>query len=243
MSDMVSYGFQDVTPEEKTARVGSVFERVAQKYDVMNDLMSAGTHRLIKDRFVRKLRPRAGERILDMAGGTGDIAFRMVPSGADITVADINPHMLDVGRARAEKRGFTALTFAEQNAETLSFDSASFDAYSIAYGIRNVTDIPAALAEAYRVLRYGGRFMCLEFSRAEWPVFGDAYERITMKLWPRVGAVVAGDEEPYQYLVESIRKFPPMGAFAGMIREAGFSRVSATPIMGGVSAIHMGWKA
>ncbi len=243
MTETVSYGFQEVAPEEKTARVGSVFERVARKYDVMNDLMSAGTHRLVKDRFVARVRPRTKERILDMAGGTGDIAFRMAKSGANITVADINPHMLEVGRGRAEKRGLTDLHWAEENAERLSFEDGSFDAYTIAYGIRNVTDIPAALAEAYRVLKFGGRFWCLEFSRAEWPVFGAAYDRITMKAWPKIGGMVAGDAEPYQYLVESIRRFPPMQEFADMIGAAGFSRVETYPVMGGVSAMHCGWKA
>ncbi|MGB3723871.1 MAG: class I SAM-dependent methyltransferase [Pacificimonas sp.] len=242
MSETVSYGFQEVSPGEKTARVGSVFERVARSYDVMNDLMSGGTHRLVKDRFVARVEPRAGERILDMAGGTGDIAFRMATSGAEITVADINPHMLEVGRARAGKRGLTGLNWAEENAEALSFADAEFDAYTIAYGIRNVTDIPAALREAYRVLNYGGRFCCLEFSRAEWPVFGEVYDRVTMAAWPKIGAMVAGDAEPYQYLVESIRRFPPMAEFAGMIEAAGFSRVATYPVMGGVSAIHVGWK-
>ncbi|MHB9880316.1 class I SAM-dependent methyltransferase [Pacificimonas sp. ICDLI1SI03] len=243
MNDTVSYGFEDVSPEEKTARVGSVFERVAQRYDIMNDLMSGGTHRLLKDRFVSRVRPRPGERILDMAGGTGDIAFRLARSGASVTVADINPHMLSVGKSRAEKRGIADLAWAEENAETLSFPDQLFDAYTIAYGIRNVTDIPAALREAYRVLKYGGRFYCLEFSRAEWPIFGAAYEKMSMALWPRVGGMVAGDQEPYQYLVESIQRFPPMEEFAAMMRDAGFARVAVTPFLGGVSAIHFGWKA
>ena len=242
MDETVSYGFREVAPEEKTALVGSVFERVARRYDLMNDLMSAGTHRVWKNRFVSRVGPRAGERILDMAGGTGDIAFRMARAGADITVADINPAMLEVGRSRAERRGLTGLVFAEENAETLSFADRTFDAYTIAYGIRNVTDIPAALAEAHRVLAYGGRFFCLEFSRAEWPLFGRAYDAATMKLWPRIGAVVAGDAEPYQYLVESIRRFPDMRSFAGMVAKAGFARVSVTPLLGGVGAIHSGWK-
>ncbi|MEM8826133.1 MAG: class I SAM-dependent methyltransferase [Pseudomonadota bacterium] len=239
---MVSYGYQEVAPAEKTARVGSVFERVAGRYDLMNDFMSGGLHRLWKDRFVSLVRPRVGEPILDMAGGTGDIAFRLAAKGADVTVADINPAMLDVGRARAEKRGIDGLEWHEENAEVLSFADRAFTAYTIAFGIRNVTDIPAALAEAYRVLDYGGRFFCLEFSRAEWPVFADVYDAYSMRVVPRIGQAVAGDEEAYRYLVESIRRFPPMPAFAAMIERAGFGRVTARPILGGVVAIHSGWK-
>ena len=159
----VSFGYQDVEPEEKTARVGDVFRSVASRYDLMNDAMSAGLHRLWKDRFVRRVKPRTGDRILDMAGGTGDIAFRLARAGAHVTVADINPAMLEVGMERAVKRHIDGLIWAEENAEKLSFADANFDAYTIAFGIRNVTDIPAALAEAHRVLKRGGRFFCLEF--------------------------------------------------------------------------------
>jgi len=240
--ETVSYGFQEVAPEEKTRRVGSVFARVAARYDLMNDLMSGGLHRLWKDDFVRAVAPRAGERILDMAGGTGDIAFRMAKRGASVTVADINPAMLDVGKERAAKRGIPNLEWSEQNAETLSFESARFDAYTIAFGIRNVTDIPAALREAYRVLAFGGRFFCLEFSRCEWPVFADVYDSYSMNVVPKIGKAVARDEEAYQYLVESIRRFPDMGTFKAMIGDAGFARVSARPILGGVVAMHSGWK-
>ena len=178
-----------------------------------------------------------------MAGGTGDIAFRLAARGADVTVADINPAMLDVGRERAAKRGIEGLGWAEQNAEMLSFESASFDAYTIAFGIRNVTDIPAALREARRVLRYGGRFYCLEFSTTEWPGFGEVYDAYSHTVVPKIGKLVAGDEESYRYLIESIRRFPPMPAFGAMVTDAGFSRVSATPILGGLVAIHAGWKA
>ncbi len=240
---MVSYGFEDVTPQEKTRRVTSVFERVAQRYDIMNDLMSAGLHRGWKDEFVRMVKPRAGEMILDMAGGTGDIAFRLAAKGASVTVADINPAMLEVGRGRAEKRGIAGLGWKEENAETLSFGDATFDAYTIAFGIRNVTDIPAALRSAHRVLKYGGRFFCLEFSTTEWPGFGDIYDAYSHRVVPQIGKYVARDEEAYRYLVESIRRFPPMAEFAAMIGAAGFSRVATRPILGGLVAIHSGWKA
>src|SRR5690348_16013544 len=194
MSDKVNFGDQLVSREEKTRRVGAVFSSVARRYDVMNDLMSGGMHRLWKDRFVNRVKPRPGERILDMAGGTGDIAFRMVQRGAEITVADINPDMLGVGEERAEKRGLPNLTWKVENAEKLSFADASFDAYTIAFGIRNVTDIPAALREAHRVLKRGGRFYCLEFSTSEWPGFAQIYEAWASNVIPRIGKVVADDE-------------------------------------------------
>ncbi len=239
----VSYGFEDVTPDEKTRRVTSVFERVAKRYDLMNDLMSGGLHRGWKDEFVRMVKPRAGETILDMAGGTGDIAFRLAKSGASVTVADINPAMLGVGQERADKRGIAGLTWSEQNAETLSFADRAFDAYTIAFGIRNVTDIPAALREAHRVLKFGGRFFCLEFSTMEWPGVAAAYDAYSHRVVPQIGKYVAKDEEAYRYLVESIRRFPPMAEFAAMIGTAGFSRVATRPILGGLVAIHSGWKA
>jgi demethylmenaquinone methyltransferase/2-methoxy-6-polyprenyl-1,4-benzoquinol methylase len=242
MSETVSYGYQQVDPDEKTRRVGSVFARVAKRYDIMNDLMSAGLHRGWKDEFVRMLHPRPGEQVLDMAGGTGDIAFRIAERGATVTVADINPAMLDVGIDRAAKRGLTDLVWREENAELLTFPDASFDAYTIAFGIRNVTDIPAALREAHRVLRFGGRFFCLEFSTTEWPGFGTVYDAYSHKIVPQIGKVVARDEEAYRYLVESIRRFPPMPAFKAMIEAAGFSRVAYRPILGGLVAIHSGWK-
>jgi demethylmenaquinone methyltransferase/2-methoxy-6-polyprenyl-1,4-benzoquinol methylase len=239
----VSFGYEQVTPEEKTARVGAVFASVAKRYDIMNDLMSAGMHRLWKDDFVRRLNPRAGEQILDMAGGTGDIAFRIAARGADVTVADINPNMLEVGMERAAERGLTSLIWREENAETLSFPDQAFDGYTIAFGIRNVTDIPAALKEAHRVLRWGGRFFCLEFSTTTWPGFADIYDVYSEKLVPRIGEIVAKDADSYRYLIESIRRFPPMPEFAAMIRAAGFSQVKYTPILGGAVAIHSGWKA
>jgi demethylmenaquinone methyltransferase / 2-methoxy-6-polyprenyl-1,4-benzoquinol methylase len=238
----VSFGYQDVSPDDKTRRVGALFASVAKRYDLMNDVMSAGMHRVWKDDFVAALRPRAGERILDMAGGTGDIAFRIEASGAEVTVADINPHMLDVGIERAAKRGITSIVWREENAETLSFPDRSFDAYTIAFGIRNVTDVPAALNEAHRVLKFGGRFFCLEFSTTEWPGFGALYDIYSEKLMPRIGGVVANDADSYRYLIESIRRFPKMPDFAAMIAAAGFYNVKYRPILGGAVAIHTGWK-
>ena len=242
MDDKVNFGEQLVTPEEKTRRVGGVFSSVARNYDVMNDLMSGGMHRLWKDRFVAKVRPRPGEAILDMAGGTGDIAFRLAARGAHVTVSDINRDMLEVGMARANKRGIDGLVWQVENAETLTFADASFDAYTIAFGIRNVTDIPAALREAHRVLKRGGRLYVLEFSTSEWPGFGDLYDRYSDKLVPKIGKLVAKDEESYRYLVESIRRFPRMEAFRAMIGEAGFTSTKVEPILGGLVAIHSGWK-
>jgi demethylmenaquinone methyltransferase / 2-methoxy-6-polyprenyl-1,4-benzoquinol methylase len=238
----VSFGYEDVAPDEKTRRVGDVFASVAKRYDVMNDLMSAGMHRVWKDDFVRALKPQPGERVLDMAGGTGDIAFRIEKSGASVTVADINPAMLEVGMERAAKKGVTSMVWREENAETLSFPDRSFDAYTIAFGIRNVTDIPAALMEAHRVLAFGGRFFCLEFSTTEWPGFGEVYDLYSEKIVPRIGKAVAGDAESYQYLIESIRRFPKMPDFAGMIEAAGFKNVKYRPILGGAVAMHSGWK-
>ncbi len=238
----VSFGYEDVPPEEKTRRVGEVFASVAKRYDIMNDLMSAGMHRLWKDDFVRALKPQPGERILDMAGGTGDIAFRIAKSGASVTVADINPAMLEVGMERAAKKAVTTMVWREENAEKLSFADRSFDAYTIAFGIRNVTDIPAALNEAHRVLAFGGRFFCLEFSTTEWPGFGAVYDAYSEKIVPRIGKAVANDAESYRYLVESIRRFPRMPDFAKLIAAAGFARVKYRPILGGLVAMHSGWK-
>jgi demethylmenaquinone methyltransferase / 2-methoxy-6-polyprenyl-1,4-benzoquinol methylase len=242
MTETVSFGYEQVSPEEKTARVGGVFSSVARSYDVMNDAMSGGMHRLWKDQFVRRVKPRAGEDILDMAGGTGDIAFRMEKSGANIIVSDINPDMLAVGMNRAVDRGIDSLVWSEQNAETLSFPDRHFDAYTIAFGIRNVTDIPKALREAHRVLRYCGRFYCLEFSTVEWPGLADIYDVYSHKLLPKMGKVIADDEDSYRYLAESIRKFPDMKTFQGMIADAGFVQTKVEPILGGLVAIHSGWK-
>lgn len=240
--DKVSFGFEEVAPEEKTRRVRGVFSNVASRYDLMNDLMSGGMHRLWKSQFVSRLRPRKGEAILDMAGGTGDIAFRIARAGAQVTVADINPEMLSVGIERARRRGIDGLVWAEENAEQLSFVDQTFDAYTIAFGIRNVTLIDKALAEAHRTLRIGGRFYCLEFSQTSWPGFAEIYERYSRDVVPRIGRAVAGDADSYRYLIESIQRFPDMAAFSAMIRNAGFARVKAEPILGGLVAIHSGWK-
>jgi demethylmenaquinone methyltransferase/2-methoxy-6-polyprenyl-1,4-benzoquinol methylase len=242
MNSQVSFGYEDVAPEEKTRRVGQVFSSVASRYDLMNDAMSGGMHRLWKDRFVRRVKPRPGEAVLDMAGGTGDIAFRMAARGAEVTVADINQEMLDVGVERALERGIDGLVWSRQNAEELTYPARTFDAYTIAFGIRNVTRIDLALAEAHRVLRHGGRFFCLEFSTTTWPGFNEVYDAYSHKLVPRIGEAIAGDAESYRYLIESIRRFPPMAEFEGMIRAAGFARTRVEPIMGGVVAIHSGWK-
>ena len=240
--DKVSFGHEDVEPREKTRRVRGVFSSVASRYDLMNDLMSGGQHRLWKDLVVRRIRPRPGEAILDMAGGTGDVAFRLARRGAAVTVADINPDMLAVGIERAKARRIDGLAWAEENAEALSFADRNFDAYTIAFGIRNVTDIPAALAEAHRVLRTGGRFFCLEFSQTRWPGFATLYETYSRHVVPRIGRAVAKDEESYRYLIESIERFPDMAVFRAMIEQAGFRNVRAEPILGGLVAIHSGWK-
>lgn len=242
MSDKVNFGDQLVSPEEKTQRVGAVFSSVARRYDVMNDLMSGGMHRLWKERFVARVKPRPQERILDMAGGTGDIAFRMAARGALVTVSDINADMLTVGQDRAAARRIEGLTWKQENAEVLSFGDASFDAYTIAFGIRNVTDIPAALKEAHRVLKRGGRLFVLEFSTSEWPGFGKLYERYSNAVIPRIGKAVAGDEESYRYLVESIRRFPSPDRFRVMIADAGFAQAKVEPMLGGLVCIWSGWK-
>jgi len=242
MSDTVSFGYSEVSPAEKTAKVGEVFRSVAARYDIMNDAMSGGMHRLWKDRFVRRVKPHDGETILDMAGGTGDIAFRLAKSGANITVSDINGAMLEVGMERAQKRGIDGLIWSEQNAETLSFDGATFDAYTIAFGIRNVTHRAQALAEAYRVLKRGGRFFCLEFSTTLWPGFKEAYDVYSHHMVPKLGKLLANDEDSYRYLIESIRRFPTMDAFKAEIGAAGFVQTKVEPMLGGLVAIHSGWK-
>jgi demethylmenaquinone methyltransferase/2-methoxy-6-polyprenyl-1,4-benzoquinol methylase len=242
MSDEVNFGDEIVSPDEKTRRVGRVFSSVARRYDLMNDLMSGGLHRRWKDRFVARVKPRPGETILDMAGGTGDVAFRMARKGAHVTVADINADMLSVGMERAEARGLEGLSWKQENAESLSFEESSFDAYTIAFGIRNVTDIPAALREAHRVLRHGGRFFCLEFSSSEWPGFADLYDRYASRLIPKIGKAVASDEASYRYLVESIRRFPKPDQFRQIVAEAGLRQTKVEPILGGLVCIWSGWK-
>src|SRR5437868_12356843 len=242
MTDPVNFGDELVSPEEKTRRVGEVFSSVARRYDLMNDLMSGGMHRLWKDRFVARVKPRAGEEMLDMAGGTGDVAFRMARRGAQVTVADINADMLEVGKQRAERRGLAGLGWKVENAEKLGFADGAFDAYTIVFGIRNVSDIPAALREAHRVLKRGGRFFCMEFSSSDWPGFSNLYEAYASTVIPKIGKAVTDDEESYRYLVESIRRFPKPAAFKALVAEAGFVRSNAEPMLGGLVTIHSGWK-
>jgi demethylmenaquinone methyltransferase/2-methoxy-6-polyprenyl-1,4-benzoquinol methylase len=242
MSEQVSFGEELVSPEEKTRRVGEVFSSVARRYDLMNDLMSGGMHRLWKDRFVSRVKPKAGEDILDMAGGTGDVAFRMARRGARVTVADNNRDMLEVGRERARHRGLTGLSWKVENAEALTFGGEAFDAYTIVFGIRNVTDIPAAISEAYRVLKRGGRFYCMEFSSSDWPGFAELYDSYARNVIPRLGKAFADDEASYRYLVESIRRFPRPEAFRKMVAAAGFVRAAAEPMLGGLVTIHSGWR-
>jgi demethylmenaquinone methyltransferase / 2-methoxy-6-polyprenyl-1,4-benzoquinol methylase len=243
------FGFETVRLADKQAKVDDVFHKVAGRYDLMNDLMSAGLHRAWKDVLVGMVRPSrtAPFRHLDVAGGTGDVAFRVLDAGGprtQVTVLDINGGMLGVGRERADKRygGDPRIDFVEANAEELPFEDAQFDAYTIAFGIRNVPRIDVALKEAHRVLKRGGRFLCLEFSHVDLPGLDRIYEAYSFNLIPRMGQMVTGDAQPYQYLVESIRRFPKPAAFEAMIADAGFRRASHTALTGGVVAIHSGWK-
>jgi demethylmenaquinone methyltransferase/2-methoxy-6-polyprenyl-1,4-benzoquinol methylase len=243
------FGFRDVPLDDKQTLVDDVFRSVAQRYDLMNDLMSAGLHRAWKNLMINALNPPRGDTpfaLLDVAGGTGDIAFRAAKAagaGFHATVCDINADMLAVGRERAAARQLEhRVSFVEGNAEALAFPSRTFDAYSIAFGIRNVPRIDSALAEAYRVLRPGGRFLCLEFSTVDVPGLDRIYDLFSFKVIPPLGRAVTGDAESYRYLVESIRKFPKPNAFAEMIRAAGFSRVNWQSLSGGIVALHSGWR-
>jgi demethylmenaquinone methyltransferase / 2-methoxy-6-polyprenyl-1,4-benzoquinol methylase len=247
--DTTHFGFRDVPLDDKQRMVNDVFHSVASRYDLMNDLMSGGLHRAWKNIMVNALNPPRGDApfaLLDVAGGTGDIAFRAAKaagSGFRATVCDINLDMLNVGRERAIKRHLDdRVAFVEGNAETLAFPDRTFDGYTIAFGIRNVPRIDAALSEAYRVLRPGGRFLCLEFSTVDVPGLDRLYDLFSFNVIPQLGRAVAGDAESYQYLVESIRKFPRPNAFADMIRAAGFSRVSWQVLSGGIVALHSGWR-
>jgi demethylmenaquinone methyltransferase/2-methoxy-6-polyprenyl-1,4-benzoquinol methylase len=256
--DHTHFGFREVPLERKQGLVDDVFHSVARRYDLMNDLMSGGLHRAWKDALVTAVNPprRRPSRetatkapsfaLLDLAGGTGDIAFRVIEAGsssARAIVVDINADMLAIGRARAAERGLDdAIGFVEGNAEALPFADRSYDAVTIAFGIRNVPRIEAALAEAHRVLRIGGRFLCLEFSTVDVPGLDALYEFYSFNVIPALGRAVAGDAEAYRYLVESIRRFPRPHAFADMIRAAGFARVSFERISGGIVALHSGWR-
>ncbi|KAL2338173.1 hypothetical protein Fmac_012619 [Flemingia macrophylla] len=263
-SHATSFGYKRVNEEEKARMVGDVFTSVASNYDSMNDLMSVGLHRLWKDRLVSKLNPFLGMKHLDVAGGTGDVAFRILENihrikvrGVEgafketleaetrIYVCDINPNMLNVGKQRASEKGFGedgSLVWAEGNAESLSFENDSMDGYTIAFGIRNVTHIEKVLSEAYRVLKPGGRFLCLELSHVGIPIFKDLYDYYSFSVIPYMGELVAGDRKSYQYLVESIRRFPTQEKFASMIVDAGFQKVEFENLVGGVVAIHSGLK-
>jgi demethylmenaquinone methyltransferase/2-methoxy-6-polyprenyl-1,4-benzoquinol methylase len=242
------FGFRSVPLDEKQRLVDDVFHSVARRYDLMNDLMSGGMHRLWKDALVSKLRPggQAAWRLLDVAGGTGDIALRALGAcrGAmSATVADINLEMLAVGRERAARGRYAdRIEFVEANAEALPFPDRHFDAVTIAFGIRNVPRIDVALGEMHRTLKLGGRFLCLEFSQVDVPALAELYDAYSFRVIPELGRAVTGDAESYRYLVESIRRFPGREAFSGMMRRAGFARVDATPLSGGIVAIHSGWR-
>ena len=243
-----SFGFRDVPEGEKEALVREVFSSVAARYDLMNDLMSVGVHRIWKDAMVEWLNPQPGWESLDVAGGTGDIAFRIADlarargGAAAVTVCDINADMLGEGVRRAKEKGETAIEWVCGNAESLPFPDSSFDSYTIAFGIRNVTHIENALTEARRVLKPGGRFLCLEFSKVEVPGLDTLYDAYSFKLMPKIGGLVAQDEESYRYLAESIRRFPTQAKFAAMISEAGLSRVKVRNLSGGIAAMHSAWR-
>ena len=255
MSDpkTASFGFRDVPEAEKEGLVREVFSSVAARYDLMNDLMSAGVHRIWKDAMVEWLNPRPGWRTLDVAGGTGDIAFRIADmarlraktSGggeADVTVCDINAQMLGEGVRRAVEKNERAIHWVCGDAEKLPVPDSHFDAYTIAFGIRNVTHLDIALREAYRVLKPGGRFLCLEFSKVEVPGLDTLYDAYSFKLLPKIGGLVAGDAQSYRYLAESIRRCPPQAQFARMIGEAGLSQVKIRNLSGGIAAMHSAFK-
>jgi demethylmenaquinone methyltransferase/2-methoxy-6-polyprenyl-1,4-benzoquinol methylase len=241
-----SFGFSPVAAEAKQGLVNEVFARVARRYDLMNDLMSGGLHRLWKDDLIGWLSPPKGLApfaLLDVAGGTGDIASRFLGAsggGSRAVICDISAEMLAVGRERAG--GEERLAFVQGNAECLPFPGKCFDAYTIAFGMRNLTHIGKALAEAFRVLRPGGRFLCLEFSAVETPILDTLYDAYSMNAIPALGALVAGDAASYRYLVESIRRFPDQQTFMGMIETAGFERVRYRNLTGGIAAIHSAWR-
>jgi demethylmenaquinone methyltransferase/2-methoxy-6-polyprenyl-1,4-benzoquinol methylase len=244
-SKTTHFGFQTVPEGDKAGMVHGVFTSVASRYDVMNDLMSAGVHRLWKDAMMDWLAPRPGQRLLDVAGGTGDVAFRFLKRapGATATVLDMTESMLVAGRKRAEAEDMAdRLDWIVGDAMALPFPDRSFDVYTISFGIRNVTRIADALSEAWRVLRPGGRLMVLEFSQIPNDLLQWAYDRYSFNVIPVMGQIVTGDRDSYQYLVESIRKFPDQDSFAAMITRAGFEQVKYRNLTMGVAALHSGWK-
>lgn len=239
------FGFEDIPEDEKAGRVHGVFSSVASRYDLMNDLMSAGIHRLWKQALIDWMAPRPGMKLLDVAGGTGDIAFRFLDrlkGNGHVHVCDMTQAMLDEGARRAESQGIEGVDWTCGDAMALPFADKSFDAYTIAFGIRNVTRIEEALTEAYRVLRPGGRFMCLEFSQIPSPGLQWAYDRYSFNIIPPMGKMITGDADSYQYLVESIRRFPAQDDFAAMIQDAGFGQVKYRNFSMGIAAIHSGWR-
>lgn len=250
--DQAPFGYKDVAASEKPALVRGVFDRVARRYDIMNDLMSGGLHRVWKDIAAARINPRPGELIIDCAGGTGDMARRLVRRSAAVAdrtdgwpatvmVIDYTERMVAAGRARSPSAEDSDLRWAVGDAQALPLPDACADAYCIAFGLRNVTDIPRALREARRVLKPGGRFVCLEFTRPPTSAVRRLYDAFSFGVIPRIGAVVARDRQAYEYLVESIRRFPDQATLAGLMEQAGFSRVDVTNLSGGVCALHQGW--
>ncbi len=245
-SDGVDFGFRRVDESDKPRLVRDLFDRVSARYDLMNDVMSVGIHRLWKREMVAWLAPKPGMTILDVAGGTGDIAHRIqtAASGSAVIVCDASPGMVEAGRERAWNRGILdGITWLVGDAEALPLESRSVDAYTIAFGIRNVTHIERALAEAYRVVRPGGRFVCLEFSPTQPPGLDRLYAAYSFAVIPLLGQAIAGDRDAYRYLAESIRRFPPPKAFAAMIETAGFAGVRLRPLSAGIAVLHAGWRA
>jgi demethylmenaquinone methyltransferase/2-methoxy-6-polyprenyl-1,4-benzoquinol methylase len=236
------FGFKEVDAGLKQSLVGQVFSSVASKYDVMNDFMSFGLHRLWKKEMVEEINPRPGMKYLDVAGGSGDIGFKMFDAGAEVTLTDINPNMLEEAKTKAVDNGKIGINFQIENAEQLTFKDNEFDALGIAFGIRNVTNIEKALSEFYRVLKPGGKFVCLEFSDVENEHVRKVYDAYSFAVIPKIGGLVANDEASYQYLVESIRKFPPAADFERMIKAAGFTGTTYKKLTFGVVAIHTGIK-
>lgn len=239
------FGFKNVPVDEKESLVGGVFSNVAKNYDIMNDFMSAGIHRLWKNTFVRRIAHSPSKDYLDVAGGTGDIAERILKRVRpnSLTLSDINPHMLDEGEKRATNRGLTyPIKWVEGNAENLPFKDNSFDVYTIAFGLRNVTRIDAVLKDAYRVLKPGGQFLCLEFSKVVNPTLAKLYDVYSFNIIPKIGEIVASDHDAYQYLVESIRKFPDQQTLLEKMQNAGMQNCTYENLTHGVVAIHQGWK-